>query len=95
MTPFVLRQLAELGFCGKGGANDFIADGAIELGGRLPLNPHGGQPRGGLPARHERDREAVRQVRGQAVNHVPLAEHVLVTAGADVPTSGLELGVWR
>ena len=42
-TPFTLIQLEELGFCGKGEAKDFIADGAIEVGGRLPINTHGGQ----------------------------------------------------
>jgi acetyl-CoA acetyltransferase len=42
-TPFMLIQLEELGFCGWGEARDFIADGAIELGGRLPINTHGGQ----------------------------------------------------
>ena len=36
-TPFTLIQLEELGFCGWGEAKDFIADGAIELGGRLPI----------------------------------------------------------
>ena len=42
-TPFVLVQLEELGFCKRGEAKDFIAGGAIELGGVLPLNTHGGQ----------------------------------------------------
>ena len=37
--------------------------------------------------------EAVRQVRGTAVNQVADVENVLVTAGTGVPTSGLILGV--
>ena len=41
-TPFVLTQLEEFGFCGRGEARDFIRDGAIHLAGRLPLNTHGG-----------------------------------------------------
>ena len=36
--------------------------------------------------------EAVRQVRGSAVNQVKDVEHVVVTAGTGVPTSGLILG---
>ena len=39
--------------------------------------------------------EGVRQVRGTAVNQVPGAEHVLVTAGTGVPTSGLILAADR
>jgi acetyl-CoA acetyltransferase len=37
-TRFMLIQLEELGFCGWGKAKDFIADGAIDMGGRLPIN---------------------------------------------------------
>src|SRR5262249_18484797 len=37
-TPYVLLQLEELGFCPRGQARHFIAGGAIELGGALPLN---------------------------------------------------------
>ena len=36
--------------------------------------------------------EAVRQLRGTSINQVDGAEHVLVTAGTGVPTSGLILG---
>ena len=35
-TPYVLLQLEELGFCPRGEARHFLADGAIELGGRAP-----------------------------------------------------------
>ena len=91
-TPYVLMQLEELGFCGRGEAKDFIADGAIELGGRLPLNTHGGQLGEAYIHGMNGIAEAVRQVRGTSVNQVDAAEHVLVTAGTGVPTSGLVLG---
>jgi 17-hydroxy-3-oxo-4-pregnene-20-carboxyl-CoA lyase len=91
-TPFVLVQLEELGFCGRGEARHFIAGGAIELGGRLPVNPHGGQLGEAYIHGMNGIAEAVRQVRGTAVNQVSTVEHVLVTAGTGVPTSGLLLG---
>ncbi|WP_109506179.1 lipid-transfer protein [Nocardioides speluncae] len=91
-TPYVLMQLEELGFCGRGEAPGFIADGAIELGGRLPLNTHGGQLGEAYLHGMNGIAEAVRQVRGTSVNQVAGAEHVLVTAGTGVPTSGLILG---
>ncbi len=91
-TPFTLIQLEELGFCGKGEAKDFIADGAIELGGRLPINTHGGQLGEAYIHGMNGIAEGVRQLRGTSVNPVPDVEHVLVTAGTGVPTSGLILG---
>lgn len=92
-TPYVLMQLEELGFCGRGEAPGFIADGAIEIGGRLPLNTHGGQLGEAYIHGMNGIAEAVRQVRGTAVNQVEAAasSHVLVTAGTGVPTSGLVL----
>ena len=87
-TPFVLVQLEELGFCKRGEAKDFIADGALELGGRLPVNTHGGQLGEAYLHGMNGIAEAVRQIRGTSVNQVPDAEHVLVTAGTGVPTSG-------
>ena len=91
-TPFTLIQLEELGFCGWGEAKDFIADGAIEIGGRLPINTHGGQLGEAYIHGMNGIAEGVRQLRGTSVNPVPDAEHVLVTAGTGVPTSGLILG---
>ena len=87
-TPFVLVQLEELGFCKRGEAKDFIAGGAIELGGVLPVNTHGGQLGEAYLHGMNGIAEAVRQVRGTSVNQVPAVEHVLVTAGTGVPTSG-------
>lgn len=91
-TPFVLVQLEELGFCGRGEAKDFIAGGNIELGGALPINPHGGQLGEAYIHGMNGIAEAARQVRGTAVNQIADVEHVLVTAGTGVPTSGLIVG---
>ena len=94
-TPYVLMQLEELGFCGRGEAPGFVADGAIELGGRLPLNTHGGQLGEAYIHGMNGIAEAVRQIRGTSVNPVALdghgVDHVLVTAGTGVPTSGVIL----
>jgi acetyl-CoA acetyltransferase len=91
-TPYVLMQLEELGFCGPGEARHFIAGGAIELGGRLPVNPHGGQLGEAYIHGMNGIAEVVRQVRGTSVSQVPGDGPLLVTAGTGVPTSGLVLG---
>ena len=90
-TPYVLMQLEELGFCGRGEAKDFIAGGAIELGGKLPINTHGGQLGEAYIHGMNGIAEGVRQIRGTSVNQVDSVENVLVTAGTGVPTSGLVL----
>ncbi|OEJ32887.1 lipid-transfer protein [Streptomyces subrutilus] len=85
-TPFVLMQLEEFGFCKPGEAGDFVAADA------LPLNTHGGQLGEAYLHGMNGIAEAVRQLRGSSVNQVAGVEHVLVTAGTGVPTSGLILG---
>ena len=94
-SPFVLPQLEAFGFCARGEAKDFIRDGNIELGGHLPVNTHGGQLGEGYIHGLNGVAEAVRQVRGTSVNQVPAVEHVLVTAGSGVPTSGAILAADR
>jgi acetyl-CoA acetyltransferase len=91
-TPFVLPQLEEFGFCKRGEAKDFMANGAIELGGRLPINTHGGQLGEAYLHGMNGIAEGVRQVRGTSVNQVDGASNVLVTGGTGVPTSALLLG---
>jgi acetyl-CoA acetyltransferase len=90
-TPFVLVQLEELGVCGRGEAGSFVASGGLELNGTLPTNPHGGQLGEAYLHGMNGITEAVRQLRGTAVNQVPGAARVLVTAGTGVPTSALLL----
>lgn len=90
-TPLVLPQLEEFGFCGRGEAKDFVRDGHLELGGRLPMNTNGGQLGEAYIHGMNGIAEAVRLCRGTAVNQVPGARNVLVTAGTAVPTSALIL----
>jgi acetyl-CoA acetyltransferase len=90
-TPFTLIQLEELGFCGKGEAKDFIADSAIEIGGRLPINIHGGQ----LGEAYIHGMNGVAEgvpAAGHIGHQVDDVEHVFITAGTGVPTSSLILG---
>lgn len=91
-TPFVLPQLEEFGFAKRGEAKEFIRAGHHARGGKLPINPHGGQLGEAYIHGMNGVAEAVRQVRGSAVNQVDNVENVLVTAGTGVPTSGLILG---
>ncbi|MEV0128485.1 acetyl-CoA acetyltransferase [Dactylosporangium sp. NPDC050688] len=66
-TITALLMLEDLGFCKKGEGGPFAASGALELGGRLPMNTEGGA----LSSCHPGQRgiflliEAVRQLRGQ------------------------------
>jgi acetyl-CoA acetyltransferase len=87
-SPILLMQLEALGFCGPGEASDFIAEGNIGRGGRLPVNTNGGLLGEGYIHGMNNILEAVRQVRGTAPNQVDGVEHVLISAGR----SGLVLG---
>src|SRR5690606_1076407 len=40
IVPLIL--LESIGFCGEGEGGSFVENGAVEIGGRLPMNTHGG-----------------------------------------------------
>ena len=91
-TPFVLMQLEELGFCGRGEAKEFATVENLSIGGRLPINTNGGLLGEAYIHGMNGITEGVRQIRGTSHNQVDAVEHVLVTSGTGVPTSGLILG---
>ena len=91
-TPIVLWQLESFGFCPWGEAKDFVKDGNLELGGRLPTNTHGGQLSEAYIHGMNGVNEGVRLIRGTSCNQPAKADHVLVTGGVGVPTSGMILG---
>jgi acetyl-CoA acetyltransferase len=91
-TSIVLWQLESFRFCKLGEAKDFIKNGNLEVGGRLPSNTHGGQLSEAYIHGVNGVNEGVRLIRGTSENQPKKADHVLVTAGIGVPTSAVILG---
>jgi len=90
-TPMVLMQLEAYGFAERGRAGDLFRDGVLELDGKWPLNTHGGHLGDGYLHGFSHIVEAVRQLRGTAVNQASAPKTALVTSGVGVPTSALIL----
>ena len=90
-TPLIPLSLEGYRFCGKGEGAAFTEDGALELGGRLPINTAGGGLSEAYVHGFNLINEGVRQMRGTSVNQVDGAGSCLVTAGEGVPTSAMIL----
>lgn len=83
-TYNVLCQLEDAGFCKKGEGGPFVASGAIRMGGKLPINTHGGLLSQAHMAGMNHVVELVRQLRGAAPVQVPDAEIGVVTGYGDM-----------
>jgi acetyl-CoA acetyltransferase len=90
-TPWVLIQLESYGFCGRGEAGPFSDDGALQLGGRLPINTGGGSLSDGYSHGYNHIIEGVKQMRGASTSQVADARSCLVTSSDGAPTSALLL----
>jgi acetyl-CoA acetyltransferase len=86
-----LCWLEDAGFCAKGEGGPFAASGALDLGGRLPTNTHGGNLSEGRTHAIGHVIEVVTQLRGDAgARQVPGAEIGFVGAGGG-PLAGAML----
>ncbi len=88
-SPLVLMQLEDYGFCPIGEGGPFVAEGHTKIDGTIPTNTHGGHLSEAYIIGMTHIREAVEQLRGDAVNQVEGAEIALVSGGpAGLPVSG-------
>ena len=90
-TPLIPFSLEAFGFCKQGEGGAFTENGAIEMGGRLPVNTSGGSLSEAYIHGMNLVIEGVRQIRGTSTAQVPNADVCLVTSAYVVPTSGVLL----
>ncbi|MEV7862626.1 lipid-transfer protein [Streptomyces hirsutus] len=90
-TVTVFLQLADYGFCDRLDASAFVEGGALDVGGRIPINTAGGQLSEAYIHGMNHIVEGVRQIRGTSTTQVPGAEVSLVTSAPPPGASALLL----
>ena len=90
-TPLIPFCLEALGFCKRGEGGAFTENGAIEVGGRLPVNTSGGSLSEAYVHGMNLITEGVRQIRATSTAQVPNADVCVVTSAYVVPTSAMLL----
>jgi acetyl-CoA acetyltransferase len=91
-TSTALMGLEGLGLCERGGSGAFVRAGQTRLGGRLPMNTHGGLLAEGYLHGMNTVAEAVLQIQGRGgERQVPRHEVAAVTSGALMDGSGMIL----
>jgi acetyl-CoA acetyltransferase len=89
----IIMQLESFGFCKAGEGKDMVRDGALDIGGRLPNNTHGGLLSEGYIHGMNNIAEGARLIRGESTGQPHKnVEHVLISSGVGVPTGALILG---
>jgi acetyl-CoA acetyltransferase len=91
-TAMMIMALEAFGFCKKGEGGPYVADGNLGLDRTIPVNTHGGNLAEAYTHGMTHVMEAVRQIRGTAINQIDSATNILVVGGAGPsPTSGMIL----
>lgn len=90
-SPMILYCLEAYGFCRRGQAGNFIAEGGMGKNGRLPINTSGGSLSEVYLHGMNLLTEAVRQLRGCAANQVKDADTCLVATCDSTPNGAVVL----
>lgn len=91
----VILQLEDFGFCARGEGGPFVEAGRIALGGKIPVNTHGGLHSEAYIQGLNSVVESIIQVRGTAgKRQVPEVQHALVTGFGFTAGGAMILSRW-